>query len=49
MSKSCTRRSPETMTQSTATSWREGLIPPESFFNPDNMQRILAGAGAAVR
>jgi flavin-dependent dehydrogenase len=26
---------------------REGMIPPETFFNPDNLQRILAGAGAA--
>jgi flavin-dependent dehydrogenase len=26
---------------------REGMIPPETFFNPDNLQRIMAGAGAA--
>ena len=23
---------------------REGVIPPESFFNPDNLQRIMASA-----
>ena len=26
---------------------REGMIPPESFFNPENLQRILARAGAS--
>ena len=25
---------------------REGMIPPETFFNPDNLQRIMARAGA---
>lgn len=28
---------------------REGLIPPASFFNPENMQRIVAAAGAPQR
>jgi hypothetical protein len=23
---------------------REGMIPPETFFNPENMQRIISGA-----
>jgi 2-polyprenyl-6-methoxyphenol hydroxylase-like FAD-dependent oxidoreductase len=26
---------------------REGMIAPESFFNPENLQRILTGAGAS--
>jgi 2-polyprenyl-6-methoxyphenol hydroxylase-like FAD-dependent oxidoreductase len=26
---------------------REGMIPPKSFFNPENLQRILTGAGAS--
>ena len=26
---------------------REGMIPPETFFNPENLQRIMARAGAA--
>jgi flavin-dependent dehydrogenase len=26
---------------------REGMIPPEAFFNPDNLQRIMARAGTA--
>jgi hypothetical protein len=25
---------------------REGMLPSEAFFNPENLQRIMAGAGA---
>jgi flavin-dependent dehydrogenase len=28
---------------------REGMIPPERFFNPENLRRILAGAGRDAR
>jgi flavin-dependent dehydrogenase len=28
---------------------RQGMIPPEEFFNPDNVQRLLAQAGAGSR
>jgi len=27
---------------------REGMIPPEEFFNPENIQRILTAAGCSL-